>query len=268
VSYVSAGRDLLRMQLARASRSGPVVLADPLFGEPDRSVTAAADVNTMYFAPLAGTRYEAQSIRSVFPDAQVLSGPGATKAALSALQAPSILHIATHGFFIESPRDGASAGQAAGTRRPSTDAAAPAENPLLRSGLALAGANPDATRADGILTALEAAHLDLWGTKLVTLSACDTGVGVVRNGDGVYGLRRSFFLAGAETLVMSLWPVSDAITHDMMTRYYKGLKAGMGRGEALRQVQLSMSTRKGREHPFYWASFIQAGAWASLEGGR
>jgi CHAT domain-containing protein/Tfp pilus assembly protein PilF len=268
VSYVSAGRDLLRMQVARASRSGPVVLADPLFGEPDRPVTAAADVNTMYFPPLAGTRYEAQSIRSVFPDAQVLAGPRATKAALAALEAPRILHIATHGFFTAPRRDGPSAGEAAGTRRPSTDAAAPAENPLLRSGLALAGANPAATRADGILTALEAAHLDLWGTKLVTLSACDTGVGVVRNGDGVYGLRRSIFLAGAETLVMSLWPVSDAITNDLMTSYYRGLKAGMGRGDALRQVQLSLITRKGREHPFYWASFIQAGDWASLEGGR
>jgi CHAT domain-containing protein len=286
VSYVSAGRDLLRMQVARTSRSAPVVLADPLFGEPDavpgppadaratapsasrrRSITAAADVTTMYFAPLAGTRYEAQSIQSVFPDAQVLSGPRATKAALAALQAPRILHVATHGFFIE-PRRDASPGQAAGARRPSPDAAAPGDNPLLRSGLALAGANLAATGTDGILTALEAAHLNLWGTKLVTLSACDTGVGVVRNGDGVYGLRRSIFLAGAETLVMSLWPVSDAITREMMTAYYEGLKTGMGRGEALRQVQLSMLERKGREHPFYWASFIQAGEWANLEGRR
>ena len=286
VSYVSAGRDLLRMQVARRSRSAPVVLADPLFGEPDpapgppagalpvsspasrrRSVTAGADVSTMYFAPLAGTRHEAQSIQSVFPDAQVLAGPRATKAALTAVQAPRILHIATHGFFIERQRDSA-AGQRAGTRRPSSEAAAPGENPLLRSGLALAGANLAATWEDGILTALEAAHLNLWGTKLVTLSACDTGVGVVRNGDGVYGLRRSIFLAGAETLVMSLWPVSDAITREMMTAYYKGLKAGSGRGEALRQVQLSMITRKDREHPFYWASFIQAGEWADLDGRR
>lgn len=271
VTYVSTGRDLLRMQIARTSRGGPVVIADPLFGEPEgvarapsearpasaaasrrRSITAGEDLSTMFFAPLAGTRHEAQSIQSIFPDARVLSGPDATEAALKAVQAPRVLHIATHGFFIESR--GSSRG--------------PAENPLLRSGLALAGANLAARKEDGILTAMEAAHLNLWGTKLVTLSACDTGIGVVRNGDGVYGLRRSIFLAGAETLVMSLWPVSDAITRQMMAAYYSGLKAGMGRGEALRQVQLKMITRKGREHPFYWASFIQAGEWADLDGKR
>jgi CHAT domain-containing protein len=117
-------------------------------------------------------------------------------------------------------------------------------------------------KGEGILTALQAANLDLWGTKLVTLSACDTGVGEVRDREGVYGLRRSFFLAGAETLVMSLWPVSDYVTREIMTSYYNGLKRGLGRSEALRQAQLGMLKRKGRQHPFYWASFIQSGEWA------
>ena len=107
-----------------------------------------------------------------------------------------------------------------------------------------------------------------WGTKLVTLSACDTGVGEVRNGEGVYGLRRAFVLAGAETLVMSLWPVSDYMTREMMTAYYAGLRAGLGRGDALRHAKLAMSKRPGRQHPFYWASFIQSGEWADLEGRR
>jgi len=110
--------------------------------------------------------------------------------------------------------------------------------------------------------------LNLWGTKLVTLSACDTGLGEVKNGEGVYGLRRAFLLAGAETLVMSLWPVSDYVTRELMTGYYKGLKQGQGRAEALRKVQLAMIGRKERRHPFYWAGFIQSGEWANLDGKR
>jgi hypothetical protein len=121
---------------------------------------------------------------------------------------------------------------------------------------------------DGILTALEATGLNLWGTKLVTLSACDTGVGEVRIGEGVYGLRRAFVLAGSESLVMSLWPVSDYVTRELMAGYYKNLKQGMGRGESLRQVQLNLLRRKDRQHPFYWASFIQSGEWANLDGKR
>jgi len=96
------------------------------------------------------------------------------------------------------------------------------------------------------------------------LSACDTGLGEVRNGEGVYGLRRSFFLAGAETVVMSLWPVSDYVTRQMMTAYYRGLKDGLGRGEALRRAQLSVLAQSNRRHPFYWASFIQAGDWRPI----
>jgi CHAT domain-containing protein len=148
----------------------------------------------------------------------------------------------------------------------------PVEIPLLRSGLALAGANLRRGRAgaedDGILTALEAAGLDLRGTKLVALSACDTGVGEVKVGDGVYGLRRALVLAGAETQVMSLWPVSDAGTRDLMIEYYKALRRGEGRGEGLRRVQLGMIKSRDRRHPFYWASFIQSGEWGNLEGKR
>src|SRR5205085_5531103 len=140
---------------------------------------------------------------------------------------------------------------------------------------------------DGVLTALEAAGLDLWGTKLVVLSACETGLGDVRSGEGVYGLRRALVLAGSETQVMSLWQVSDAATRDLMVEYYKRLQAGEGRTEALRQVQLAMiksrpqgasggaqrglsgemktQTIEDRSHPFYWASFIQSGDWRGMK---
>jgi CHAT domain-containing protein len=142
------------------------------------------------------------------------------------------------------------------------------ESPLLRSGLALAGVNEHKEDDNGILTALEVTGLNLWGTKLVTLSACDTGVGEVKNGDGVHGLRRALALAGAETQVMSLWAVSDKATRELMVAYYGRLKQGEGRGEALRRVQLEMLKNVNRRHPYYWASFIQSGEWANLEGKR
>jgi CHAT domain-containing protein len=272
ISYLTSGRDLLRMQVPRMSRSGPVVVADPAFGdaaaaaaspriraattEARRSVTSADDFTAVYFAPLAGTAREARTIGALFPDARLLTQSNATKRALTEVTAPSILHIATHAFFIR-----AAAATGATT--------AGLENPLLRSGLALSGANRRADGArDGILTALEAANLNLWGTKLVALSACDTGVGEVRDGEGVYGLRRAFVLAGAETLVMSLWPVSDTVTRELMSGYYRRLRSGLGRGEALRATELAMLARSDRRHPFYWASFIQAGEWANLEGRR
>jgi CHAT domain-containing protein len=285
INYVTSGGDLLRMRVARKARSAPTVVADPLFGEPApagadgpqattrltasarRSVTTAPDLSTVYFARLPGTADEARAIKALFPDARVLNGRNASKSELLHLEAPRILHIATHGFFLDDPGAPAVSAALPGQTR-AINATARVENPLLRSGLALTGANLTKATDEGILTALEASNLNLWGTKLVTLSACDTGVGEVRNGEGVYGLRRAFFLAGAETLVMSLWPVSDVVTRQMMSAYYAGLKDGRGRGDALRDAQLAMLARRNRQHPFYWASFIQAGEWASLDGLR
>jgi len=266
-TYLTSGRDLLRMHTARAAAGTPVIVADPLFGEPSasasrrgppdngdnaRSVTVGADLSGLYFAPLLGSALEGQAIKSLFPNATLLTGRRATKTTLTHITAPSILHIASHGFFLE---DDATAGSESVI----------AQNPLLRSGLALAGANLSGTsQGNGILTALEAAGLNLWGTSLVTLSACDTGVGDIRNGEGVYGLRRAFMLAGAETLVMSLWPVSDAIARDTMVAYYARLRSGAGRGDALRQAKLSILRRPALRHPYYWGGFIQSGDWTRL----
>jgi CHAT domain-containing protein/Tfp pilus assembly protein PilF len=283
-TYLTSGRDLLRLGVARAGNNSPLVIADPSFGEPDLpqqaeadgaranrrgSKTSAADLSSLYFAPLSGTVQEARAIKSLFPEASTLLGHQATESLLKQSAAPRILHIATHGFFLtDGPASPAAGAGLQATR--AISATAKVENPLLRSGLALAGANlpRKGGEDDGILTALEATGLNLWGTKLVVLSACDTGIGEVKNGEGVYGLRRAFVLAGTESLVMSLWPVSDYVTREMMTGYYQNLKQGQGRGAALRQVQLSMLKHKGREHPFYWASFIQSGEWANLDGKR
>jgi CHAT domain-containing protein len=256
------------MQVMCPNLHKPVIFADPVFGEParksaghlvqkpapaaatGRSVTTGDDLSAVYFAPLAATAAEGRAIKALFPDATLLMGRRATKAALQHVEAPRMLHIASHGFFLRDQHTGV-------------------QNPLLRSGLALAGANLTRdSHVDGILTALESSGLNLWGTKLVTLSACDTGIGEVRNGEGVYGLRRAFVLAGAETVVMSLWPVSDYTARETMVAYYTRLRAGLGRGDALRQAKLAMLKQKDRQHPFYWASFIQSGEWASLDDKR
>lgn len=262
-----------------------MIIADPIFGEPEqapqiaanapkpkpapqarkrRDVTTGKELSDVYFDRLLETSAEAQAIKTLFPSASPLTGTQATESALKQADAPRILHIATHGFFL-ADRPAAPVARTRGL-----DASVNIENPLLRSGLALTGANlrKGASDDDGILTAMEASGLNLWGTKLVTLSACETGLGEVKTGEGVYGLRRALALAGAETQVMSLWKVDDKATREWMTDYYTGLKNGLGRGEALRQVQLKMLKQKNRQHPFYWASFIQSGEWANLEGKR
>lgn len=274
ITYLTSGRDLLRLQVGRQSKTGPVVVADPAFGDPallasrhasSRSSGARIDYSQVFFGPLPGVSEEVRALRALMPNASFLTGEQATKAALQSLNAPSVLHIATHGFFLSEPREVVATMPAPGTTR-GIHAGASIENPLLRSGLALAGAN--GKDESGILTALEASGLNLWGTKLVVLSACDTGVGEIRNGEGVYGLRRAFVLAGAETQLTSLWPVSDRTTNDLMISYYKSLLRGSGRGDSLREAQLQMLQSKSHSHPYYWASFIQTGEWANLEGKR
>lgn len=142
-------------------------------------------------------------------------------------------------------------------------------DPLLRSGLALAGANArQSDNEDGLLTALEASQLDLHGTRLVVLSACETGLGDVRAGDGIYGLRRAFVMAGAETQVMSLWRVDDTVTSNLMLAYYDQLAQGGGRSEAMRDQQLALFARPETAHPYYWAPFIVSGSGAALDGRR
>jgi CHAT domain-containing protein/Tfp pilus assembly protein PilF len=293
ITYLTSGRDLLRLQVARNARIGPVVVADPAFGEPatipSRGVASQnskrsnseeadrqVDYSQIFFGPLPGVAVEVRALKHLLPQATFLTKEKATKAALKQLTGPTILHIATHGFFLEDPPSALSSANVRSSekQKPNRETrvgkwAAWTENPLLRSGLALAGANQGGSGDDdGVLTALEATGLDLWGTKLVVLSACDTGLGEVKNGEGVYGLRRALVLAGAESQMMSLWPVSDRSTSELMVDYYKGLIRGHGRGEALREVQLLMLHGKSRSHPYYWASFIQSGEWANLEGKR
>ncbi|NJR65183.1 MAG: CHAT domain-containing protein [Leptolyngbyaceae cyanobacterium CRU_2_3] len=301
LTYSTSGRDLLRQQLDSPSRQSPVLIANPDYDTPGnptpqvaiappgtitRSGDAAqplanqrsTDLSTQRFAPLPGTAAEANAIFPLLPHATLLTGSQATENNLKQLQGPSILHIATHGFFFRNvefvpPPDALTQGfstlpTAMGAQMRQTSQGINNENPLLRSGLALAGFNPrHSGTEDGVLTALEASGLDLRGTQLVVLSACDTGLGEVVNGEGVYGLRRAFLMAGAESLVMSLWKVDDYATSELMARYYQRLQQGEGRSEAFRQVQLEMLQTSEYQHPYFWAAFIFSGDWQRLNGG-
>lgn len=280
-TYLTSGRDLLRLNVRTQAQGGGVIFADPTFDQGAPSPKPAgkpapgtgtrgarsADLASLMWPQLPGTAAEATEIEKTMRGLRVFRGKDATENALKQVHGPKILHLATHGFFLADeppPAQTAQRASAAPPMMPGMGAAPPAvgdgENPLLRSGLALAGANKLVSGdEDGILTAMEASGLDLWGTKLVVLSACETGAGKVTNGEGVYGLRRALVIAGAESLVMTLWQVDDQATKELMTGYYKQLQAGKGRSSALRDVQLEIQSRPAYAHPFYWASFLPAG---------
>ena len=226
------------------------------------------------FSSLPGTAVEAEALKRIYtlPPKHVLIGEAASEAALLSLQSPGRLHIATHGFFLGTDESIAAFDEelALSLSNPlqysNTRAAlAKWENPLLRSGLVLTGANRTLAgeniddNYDGIVTAYELSGMNLQGTDLVVLSACETGVGEIQNGEGVFGLRRSFQLAGAETVVMSLWQVADNSTAKLMVDFYEGLDEGKNKVQALRSAALALRSQPGYEHPYYWGAFILSG---------
>jgi CHAT domain-containing protein len=227
----------------------------------------------MRFEPLPASAREAETILKIWRQTHLgpelrLSGRAATEAALKQRAAGTrVLHLATHGFFLGGRCASAIAGQGDHTIMATRNAG---ENPLLLAGFALTGANQRQAvghdEEDGILTAEEVAALDLQGVEWAVLSACDTGVGEVRAGEGVFGLRRAFQVAGARTVIMSLWPVDDEDTRRWMTGLYERRFArGLGTMEALRESTLDELRRRRKAglstHPFYWGGFIAAGEW-------
>lgn len=277
ISYLTSARDLLRKKDPATHERRVVVVANPLFGSsrahhPGLSNTSSfrsADIDRsgFEFRPLTNSQQEADALGMLLgSSSSVLTGEQANETVLKGMKSPSILHIASHGFFLSDKEFYAEIG-----RKSDENEYLPfLENPLLRSGIALAGANArkSGEHDDGILTALEVAQLDLSGTELVVLSACDSGIGEIRNGEGVYGLRRALVLAGAETQVTSLWKVSDEATRILMVSFYEKLLKGEGRSEALRHAQLELMQNPKYSHPYYWASFLPIGDWTPLRSFR
>lgn len=216
---------------------------------------------------LTFTKKETEKISSLLSmfdyNVQLFQGASGSEAefkrigALTNSSSPTILHLSTHGYFFPPP-SGSDLTESVEKRYSFITH----DHPMLRSGLIMAGANPywlkekvAQNEEDGILTSYEISQMDLSDTKLVVLSACETGLGVVNTVEGVYGLQRAFKIAGAKQIISSLWQVPDFQTYELMDLFYKGyLEEKLSPGEALRLARDKM--RKKRYEPFYWAGFV------------
>ncbi|HAC24326.1 MAG TPA: hypothetical protein DCE81_05370 [Cytophagales bacterium] len=248
---VGNSKDLLNF---RTPRSAPVKKEATLIGFPDYGGPAVP--------PLPGTKTELDNINRVLKaggyDTRQWMQKEASESVIKSVKAPALLHIATHGYFLQDVERG---GNTLGVNLENAK-----DNPLLRSGLMLAGASATVSgnqsqtigsNDNGILTAYEAMNLNLEGTNLVVLSACETGLGDVKNGEGVYGLQRAFLVAGANALIMSLWKVDDAATQLLMTNFYTNWTKTGNKAKAFKQAQLQLMTKY--KEPYYWGAFVMMG---------
>ncbi len=215
--------------------------------------------------PLPGTQTEVDNISTTLKagnwNCSSFVKEKATEDQLKKTNSPKVLHIATHGFFLKDIEE---------TEDPSIlgfETGKILSNPLLRSGIMMAGASVVARDSanihkeqDGIFTAYEASLLNLINTDLVVLSACETGLGVDMNNQGVFGLQRAFYIAGAKKLIMSLWAVDDEATQILMSEFYKNWSANPSHENisvSFKNAQLQV--RSKYPHPNYWAAFVLLG---------
>jgi tetratricopeptide (TPR) repeat protein len=231
--------------------------------EEEKSYESLASTRGINLTKLPGTEKEINDIEKFLKGRNWIVnsylGDSALKTAVTTANNPRVLHIATHGLFLED------------VKRESKgifgfDEKKMIENPLLRSGLFFTGAdnylkkeNPNLNDAEdnGLLTAYEAMNLDLDKTELVVLSACETGLGEIQNGEGVFGLRRAFQQAGAKTIMMSLWKVNDDATQQLMSSFYKNWVTGMTKRDAFSKAQQEVRTKY--KDPYYWGAFVMVG---------
>ena len=279
IHYLENAQDLLR-EPAETSSTGALLVGDVRFGGDEVGTDAVADSEGALSAPcvsgdygqLSGTVEELDSLSGQWSKgryrrehAEVLRGESASEANVFAgMPGHRVVHLATHGFFADEKCKSALAGGV------EEGQSVVGFNPMLLSGIVLAGANAEhgpLDDYDGILTAEELGAIDLRGTELVVLSACETGLGVVRAGEGVLGLRRAFAAAGVENLVMSLWSVPDEETSQLMEGFYKRVlhrRKPMSPADAMREAQIEMLERNreaysGDGRPGSWAAFVVAG---------
>jgi|GEM_PF-5173534 len=282
-NYLTSARDLVYSG-SDVQSGKSVVFGNPDFDWQDPVMkTRTGGVRSLfdgiYFAPLASTASEANAVQMAIGSSQAVlyTGQQATQKNFLSVVSPKILHVATHGFFLNDNEVTVSEQQTRGMKKKagSIESQMQAvslpkiENPFLRSGLVFAGANrylspESADKTKGFTTAEDVLKMQLQGTELVALSACQTGLGDVKNGEGVFGLQRAFLMAGAQNLLMSMWEVPDKETQELIILFYQNwLRKGQSKADALRNARLQMiaTTREryGFAHPFYWGAFVLLG---------
>jgi CHAT domain-containing protein/tetratricopeptide (TPR) repeat protein len=265
-------RDILEEPKQRKSKSGAYLFGFPDyktlgFDEPEQEAKSERSTRAVNrslrsgllrgflrgdgIPPLPATKIEVENIANEFKTygttSTTLLAKQANEGEMKKIKSPPILHIATHGFFLDDGELSIS----------SAEQARFLDNPLFLSGLILASATTGEGSEDGILTAYEAMNMSLEDTELVVLSACETGLGTVKNGEGVFGLQRAFLVAGAKTVIMSLWSVDDQATQMLMNNFYNNWLKGMDKHEAFLLAQQDL--RKKYAEPFYWGAFIMIG---------
>lgn len=237
---LSSGRELLRLnhRNTQPTPGSPVVAGNPAIS-----------------IPLPSTAVEAQGVARLLGVTPV-DGSRFSAAMLSKLSRPLVLHLATHGFW-----DAKQAGQPVRMADPD-----PSHDPMLRSGIVVSPAKGATDR----FSAADFLGLDLSNTELVTLSGCSTGLGDLHDSEGIYGLLRGVQVAGARSVLTSLWPVDDAATSDWMLRFYGYLSQGRGRADALAAVQADFRSHPNAlwRHPYYWAGWQLVGDWRPIQGLR
>ena len=283
--YVSSTKDILKTDPSAEMNRYWILFGDPRFSADTNAIRQsrhggdielAADTRSIYshdlkrspLGDLPGTQREIESIHYLLSSnripVQVYTGLQAIEENMKAVKSAKVLHVATHGFFMPEQKIDYSKFMA-GLNHDQLQSVY-IENPLLRSGLYFSGANNDISSSDmddGVFTAYEAANLDLRGTELVVLSACETGLGEIQAGEGVFGLRRAFQFAGAEAVMMSLWSVPDQETQELMTLFYQNWLKTKDKYSSFRNAQQEIRQivlkRYGRDIPFYWGAFVMVG---------
>ena len=248
ISYIPSGKELFKLYKHRtATKSEAVVLFSEI--DFDKSNSTETKRGTIFdtlepnWAQLKFSKYETEVIQKLFKEkVKCFLGDKATESNLLGLNAPKILHLSTHGFFSKVDKT---------------------MNPMEKSFILLSGANESIRnqKGDGLISALELAGLNLKGTELLVLSACETGVGEIEEAEGVAGMNKAFMKAGANYIVMSLWNVDDEATAKLMEYFYQNIQQGDTYRIALNKAKRSMIKSKDvkESHPYFWSGFIGSG---------